>query len=466
MVDSYFYDKQIRRFLTQIVSVFSNFHVFWGNDDDGNPTYRRVPARYALTDSMVASLLKDNSENKMLNVPAISIYITNLTYDRDRVQDPTHIEKINIRQKKMNTLTGEYTPDQGNSFTLERHMPVPYTLEFNVDIWTSSLEQKLELLEQLLVLFNPMFEIQSTDNYLDWASLSYIEVQSSIWSSRSVPVSDQTQLDIATLSFTCPIWISSAAKLKKLGVIQNIISTIYDSSGNFDDGIIDSLNQLGERLYITPTGYNLLLLNGEAKLVPAQGPIDPGNRIDPPKSITDPAYWEPIASKFGTIKNGITQLRLRKNNPDTTREVIGTVSYKPGDPSTLLFNVDVDTIPSNSLQPVNAIIDPTRSGPGINGLPAATPGTRYLLINDIGNVANQDGPAAWKNADGSDFYARENDIIEYNGTSWTVSWKAANSTKIEYVTNIKTGLQFKWNKQEWVKSYEGIYPEGTWSLVF
>jgi hypothetical protein len=36
---------------------------------------------------------------------------------------------------------------------------------------------------------------------------------------------------------------------------------------------------------------------------------------------------------------------------------------------------------------------------------------------------------------------------------------------VEYVTNITTSIQYRWTGTEWVKSYEGLYPGGEWSLV-
>jgi len=42
---------------------------------------------------------------------------------------------------------------------------------------------------------------------------------------------------------------------------------------------------------------------------------------------------------------------------------------------------------------------------------------------------------------------------------------AAQTTQIEYVTNMTTGIQYRWTTTEWVKSYEGLYPTGEWSLV-
>ena len=74
---------------------------------------------------------------------------------------------MNIRERYYNEDTMEYENRQGNAFSIERLMPVPYTLELKLDIWTSNTKQKLQLLEQLMVLFNPALEIQSTDNYIE-----------------------------------------------------------------------------------------------------------------------------------------------------------------------------------------------------------------------------------------------------------------------------------------------------------
>ena len=457
----FYYDKQIRRFITQIVTVFSYFEVEFGEDSSNNPIYRRVPVTYATGDKMVASILRNNSENTMLNVPAMSVYLTGLDYKQDRMQDPSFVDKLNLRHKKYNKDTGEYYNAPGNAFTVERYMPVPYDLQFNVDIWTSSTEQKLQLLEQILVLFNPDFEIQSTDNYIDWSSLSYMKLENVNYSSRSVPAGNpEDVLDVATLSFSCPIWINPPSKLKKLGVIHSIITSLYNSStGEVNSDIIDSGNLMSNRIYTTPTGHYLLILNGQASIYQSGGITNPSDETTLEETIKN-TQWMPYVSTFGELKNGITQLKLRKDNPDTISEIVGTVSFHASDPTILTFEVDEDTVPSNSLRPIDAIIDPTRSGPGTGGLPDASTGHRYLLLEDIPNNAT-----AW--ATGSKYLiAKEYDIVEYNGNEWVVAWNAKDSEIFEYVTNLKTGVQYKWNKTNWVKSWEGEYPAGTWSLVF
>jgi hypothetical protein len=116
-------------------------------------------------------------------------------------------------------------------------MPVPYKLTINLDIWTSNTSQKLQLLEQVLTMFNPSLEIQSTDNYIDWTSLSVVFLEQVTWSSRTIPVGTDNPIDIATLRFSLPIYISPPAKVLKLGVIERVIASIYDAQGDLNDAV-------------------------------------------------------------------------------------------------------------------------------------------------------------------------------------------------------------------------------------
>jgi hypothetical protein len=72
---------------------------------------------------------------------------------------------------------------------------------------------------------------------------------------------------------------------------------------------------------------------------------------------------------------------------------------------------------------------------------------------------------AWRGADGQDLVARANDIIEYTGQHWSVVFDARSATEIQYASNLTTGTQYKWNRDFWVKSWEGEYKNGLWTLV-
>lgn len=458
----FFYDEQIRRFLLQFARIFSNFQVEYGRDEEGtNHTLIRVPVRYGDSSRQAQTVMQNNSPNFMPSTPLMTFYITSLDYDRPRMQEPYHVSKMNVRQRYYDNVTDTYESTQGNAFTIERLMPVPYSLTVNLDIWTSNTNQKFQLLEQIIPLFNPALEIQSTDNFIDWTSLSVVELESSRWSSKTIPVGTEDPIDIATLTFKLPIWITSPAKVKKLGVVERIVASVFDANGDAVNAIRDNDLLLGTRQVFTPFNYQVLLIGNKLQALRPQQVIDePNSSLLPPDSPESNLMWHAVIGDFGVLRDGVSLIKLQQE--DGT-DVSGTVAYDPTDDRFLLFSVDTDTVPANTLSPINAVINPLLSGPG-SGLPLAATGQRYLLTEDTGS---DNGYAeAWAGTVGQYLVAQANDIIEYNGESWQVVFNGANSAvNKQYVTNLTTELQYEWTGAEWIKSYQGLYPGGTWSLV-
>jgi hypothetical protein len=458
----FFYDEQIRRFLLQFARIFSNFQVEYGRNEEGTAhTLLRVPVRYGDSSRQVSTVMQNNSPNFLPSTPLMTFYITALDYDRPRMQEPYHVSKIAVRQRTYDESTESYETTQGNAFTIERLMPVPYSLTINLDIWTSNTNQKFQLLEQIIPLFNPALEIQSTDNFIDWTSLSVVELESSRWSSKTIPVGTEDPIDITTLTFKIPIWISSPAKVKKLGVVERIVASIYDANGDASLAITDNDLLLGTRQVFTPFDYQVLLIGNKLQALRPQQVVDQSNTsLNPANSPASNLMWHAVVGDLGVLREGISLVKLEQE--DGT-EVIGTVSYDPTDDRFLLFSVDPDTVPSNTLSPINAVINPLISGPG-SGLPVATQGQRYLLTEDTGS---DNGYAqAWSGVFGQYLVAQANDIIEYDGSRWVIVFGSSNSTvNKQYVTNIASELQYEWTGAQWIKSYQGLYPGGTWSLV-
>lgn len=455
MAQLFFYDDQIRRFLLQFARIFSNFQVEYGRDAEGNPTLIRVPVKYGDPSRQAQTVLQNNSASSMPSTPLISFYIAALDYDRPRLQEPYHVNKIQVRQRRYDPDSDSYETTQGNAFTIERLMPVPYRMTINADIWTSNTNQKFQLWEQIATLFNPSLEIQSTDNYLDWTSLSIVELEQTTFSSRTIPVGTDDPIDIATLRFGIPIWISSPAKVKKLGVVEKIVYSVFDARGDANEAITNSDLLLGTRQKFTPYGYQVLLIGNKLQALKISAVVNPVNaNTEPQQSQASNEFWKAIVGTYGVLRPGISQVRLDNQWGDDT-QVIGTVSYDPTDDRFLLFDIDEDTVPQNTLAPVDAVIDPLRSGPG-SGLPAPVQGRRYLLLEGIGP-----GPTSSWGA----VVAQANDIIQYQGTQWEVDFDSDSNTNTQFVTNLTTGLQYRWTNGIWVKSYEGLYPGGEWNLV-
>ena len=454
----FFHDNQVRRFLIQFAKIFSNWEVTKGKDPAGNDILVRVPIMYGDSSRQASTIIANNSASNLPSAPLITYYINGLEYDQRRTQDPTFIDKVQVRQRAYNNETQSYEQVQGQAFTVERLMPVPYTLRITVDLWTTNVQQKLELIEQLGTLFNPSLEIQSTDNFIDWTSLSVVYQDGLNFSSRSIPQGSGNPIDVLSWKFYMPIWLSNAAKLKKMGVIEKVIASIFKGQALQD--IQDDDLLLGTRQKITPYGYKLLLIGNRLQLLPADEAFYPNNEsLEYPPPPDTSLYWSSLLNVYGTLRPGISQIWLQ--NPFMDTEIVGTIVPDPTDDRLLIYDIDADTLPQNTLDPVDSVINPTVTGPNA-GLPGPINGRRYLIVEDIGSPGNS--TIAW-----GSLVANANDIIEYDSTSgeWFVSFDSQAATDVEYVTNLTTALQYRFDyiNNVWMKSYEGWYGQGDYSIV-
>jgi len=425
---------------------------------------RAVPVVYGDPTRQVSNIIRNNSENALQYAPRIAAYVRELNYDRERMQNPYHIEKQHLKERGVDS-DGNYTDQLGAGYTIEKVMPSPFRLEVTADIWSSNTDQKLQILEQILYLFNPDFEIQKSDNYIDWTSLSYVELTNISFSSRTIPVGADTEIDVASLSFSMPIWLSPPVKVKKLGVVQKIIMSVYDDDGGMAKGLIDG--SLISRSFITPNNFGLLVSGNQLRLLGTTGvnvksggdgfhtgAKDPG-LADPFETFGPAVNWKILLEQYGVVTNGTSQIRLTQPNGN---EIIGTIATTTLDDTILLYSIDEDTIPANSLTAVKKIINPATFVP-----PGPVNGDRYLIINDVGDSTASVQSATW-----GALIANIGDIIEYNSTSskWLKVFDASDPDSTQhYVTNLNTGIQYRFNGTEWVKSYEGVYTQGNWSIV-
>jgi hypothetical protein len=469
----HFYDGQVRRYITQLMRIVSNFPV-----KDGKGNVKEVPVMYGDLTRQVANIIRENSENKLPSAPRMAVYITALELDKDRLTDSSYTRSVNIRERAYDETNQEYLNYQGANYTVERLIPTPYMMRANVDIWTSNTDQKLQILEQLLVLFNPSLEIQTTDNFVDWTSITVVNLESVQYTNRSVPVGVDSEIDIATLTFSIPIYISPPAKVKKMGVITNIITSMFDEDRGtietgisrpevnaFDDytqpGITE--NEFGRRpatdlteqmANVNYKTYGVYIEGFTAKLI-SNGTIGAKN-------------WEEIFESLpGNYVADVSRIYLTSAD-DSNNTVTGTISVNPFDGKVLQINWDTDSFPSDTIisstlgdrTSIDYIIDPTRFNP--DTVKAA--GTRLLLLEDVGSKDAVEIAKAWRNDDGTGLIAKGNDIVEWDGAKWNIIFNASESTEVTYTTNLNTGVQYRYSDGNWLMSVEGDYPVGTWRI--
>jgi len=349
------------------------------------------------------------------------------------------------------------------------------------------------------MLFNPSLEIQTTDNYIDWTSLSVVNLENLTFSSRSVPVGIDSEIDIATMTFNTPIYISPPVKVKRLGVITQVVQSIFnETKGTIDLDLARPVSQAYDdapvpqsdvttRIAVVGTGeieeqitsegilktdvdslvttghdnYGLLVLGTTAKLIN--------------KGVVGAETWTGYISDMPfNFNSGVTELRLRRT--DIANELVGTVVINPLDEYELTISWDSDSFPADTIMhgpngdrnKIDYIINPYKTNP--TDLKSGNP--RILILADINNSANAqdaayDGPDAWKNDDGTEFVASANDIIEWDGANWHIVFDAsADDSTVVYTTNLNTSKQYKYENDEWLLAYDGEYQNGTWRLAF
>jgi hypothetical protein len=490
----FFYDGQIRRYLTQTIRVFSNFVVKYG---DG--TLVRVPVMYGDADRQAASIIRNNSENKVNSVPRISVYISGLDLDKDRLSDSSYVGKVNIRERDVDG--NAYTNNQGRNYTVERLMPTPFKLTMKVDIWSANTEQKLQIMEQLLVLFNPSLELQTSDNYLDWTSLTVLNLSSINWTSKSVPVGVDTPIEIGTLTVDTPIWINPPVKVKHLGVIQKIVTSLWNHTDTTDSGYIEGLGadlsgggtpvfrDLLSRDVVTVNNFTIMVYNAQARVLGnGENAIPREPTLEIPQRQGANINWQTVFDNTsGKYIAGISKIFLTQPNGT---EVVGTIAINSLDNSILTIDYDPDTLVTNtgidsqgyldtdvlhynkstnyrSSSPgtFDAIINPQTYNPkrptGRETVDqTVTAGRRFLIVEDVGSADNAAPASAW-----GALIAKANDIIEWTGTQWHVIFNSnQETTTMVWQTNIYTGVQYLWNGVSWVKSFEGEYMVGQWRI--
>jgi hypothetical protein len=281
-----------------------------------------------------------------------------------------------------------------------------------------------------------------------------VELTDIQFTNRSIPAGVDEQIDVSTLTFQLPIWINPPAKVKRQSIIHEIHSNIItDFGGNalseigYDEDIADFFRSfdIQSRLIVSPGNYKVSVLNNTVTLFDSAG-INEQN-------------WTPLLEMYDKeLKDNTSILKLKNTNnmEDDSQDLAGTIAKNPSNDAQLIFNLDTDTLPASTIGNINKIIDPQKNVPGDGTLDNLTIGQRYLITEDL----SSSGYPEWN------INASVNDVIEFDGSKWSVSYDAsANSDSTAITKNLNTTKVYKWNGKTWLSIYEGEYNPGYWTLV-
>lgn len=213
ILDNYHYAAQLRKYIIQFAAIFAGMKVEVGKRDDTEPHLIHVPIKNASMDRVVGHIISENTQNKLIRLPIMSFQLVNID------QAPDLRKGVGVERRTTYMPLGGAFPD--DITVVEQRQPVPYRAMFELAIWASNQDQHYQIMEQILTLFDPVLQIQMSDDLFDWTKITSVEM-SDIRFDETIPHGSDRRIIQTRLSFFAPIYISVPSK-----VHNTIVKDIY-----------------------------------------------------------------------------------------------------------------------------------------------------------------------------------------------------------------------------------------------
>lgn len=220
-ISNYYYDNQLRSYLKQFCAIFAGLKVKTGIGESGESEDLHVPTVVGSRDRVVAAIAGGNTTNRIFPVPTMSAWMSGLEMAPER--------RKGVGQER----TRVFMPSQGiypdDLRTTTRVMPIPYNMQIELSMYASNTDQLHQLLEQILILFDPILQIQTNDSAFDWTKLTYVELQG-INNEENYPIGTEKRILVWSLNFFIPIWLSPPMAIRD-DLVRKIKITLGDLDG-------------------------------------------------------------------------------------------------------------------------------------------------------------------------------------------------------------------------------------------
>lgn len=228
---AFYFNNQLRRYLVQFMAVFGGMQVEVGATATREKALISVPIIYGSRDRVVAALKAENTQNKPVRLPTMSAYLSSIDIA------PELRKGIGTERRQAFLKTGGLFPDDIS--VVHQLMPIPYRATIELGIFTSNTLHHHQLLEQILMLFDPILQIQSSDDPFDWTKITTIELVGVRLEENYPPGTDRRIIQ-TFFDFQLTVYMSAPAQVRKdyikdiyvrVGAVSNVS---FDSGNSFD----------------------------------------------------------------------------------------------------------------------------------------------------------------------------------------------------------------------------------------
>jgi len=214
MFGDHFYHKQIRNTVIAFGTIFNNINIK-RLDSSGNPLQNiKVPLSYSPKEKFLARLdqqqdLTGDDSSVAITLPRMAFDIVGYSYDSSR--------KLNKNQR-----IGKVTTNADTSKLNTQYSPVPYNVSFELNIFTATSDDGLQIIEQILPYFQPDYTVTMIQDstYMDTKRDIPFVLESVNYDDSYTGTLTSLRRITYSLSFTAKIYlygpISTTAIIKKV----------------------------------------------------------------------------------------------------------------------------------------------------------------------------------------------------------------------------------------------------------
>lgn len=231
MIRNYIFDNQLRQYLLQFVAIFNGLQVQTGVGECGEAEFISVPIVIGHKDRVVAAIMAGNTQNRVFSLPTMAAHLVEIAPAPERRKVQAYVDQ------RVTLPVGGVFPD--DLTVVKRAMPIPYNITVELSIYTSNTHQRDQILEQILVLFNPDLQIQKSDGPFDWTKLTKVEL-TGISNEENYPSSTDRRIILWTLTFDIPIFLSIP-----MGVKDDLVRRVIIQIGNMGSMVVGEVDNDG-----------------------------------------------------------------------------------------------------------------------------------------------------------------------------------------------------------------------------
>lgn len=212
----YRYNAQFEKSIGQFMRVFTGFQVRDEVDRGSGFVTRRVPVKYSTIDRVVADLQSKRDSFSATTLPLMVVNMDSFVMDVEEFGPKYHKDQFGTEETPTESITRLIGPS--------------VVMNMSLSIIASSRNELLQLVEQILLIFNPKITINIDDSLTNADYITEISL-SDISEETIMPVGTGNSSPMMTMNFKVPFRLKYPHKID-----DNIITQIIMNIKDFDSG--------------------------------------------------------------------------------------------------------------------------------------------------------------------------------------------------------------------------------------